>query len=350
MLPIVVPVSGPLPVFQPPNESEDEVLVPADASFAGGANYVILNLINGKRYEGETVNFKNRHYNHMRNMKNKNAKEYNYHLYKSMRKYGIENFRFYLRRTFKFEGREKLSDIEKKAFNKKFKTAYLHPCETYWIRRLGLLDPDKGYNRMETGKGFGGHIWTEEQKAKFIATQTGHTNSPTKPVTRCEILVDGETQQKVRLTRYESARAAEAANPPGASHQHIAECCLKHKGCNSAGGYLWWHCKEDETYDEDIMVKWVGNLPGTSHLKPVISKLELPNGDYLEQWHKSQLESKHALSTADKNFGIGHISSCCNGKRKRHWGYTFRRVTTEKRKDFDEDGKRIIKSKKRKRN
>ena len=34
-----------------------------------------------------------------------------------------------------------------------------------------------------------------------------------KPVTRCEILEDGETHQKVRLTRYESARAAERANP-----------------------------------------------------------------------------------------------------------------------------------------
>ena len=38
----------------------------------------------------------------------------------------------------------------------------------------------------------------------------------TKPVTRCEILEDGETHQKVRLTRYESAAAAERANP-GAS-------------------------------------------------------------------------------------------------------------------------------------
>ena len=117
MLPIVVPVSGPSPVFKPPDESEPEMLAPADRKFKGGASYVILNTVNGKRYEGETVNFKNRYGAHLRTMKNENAKEYNYHLYKSMRTYGIENFRFYFRRTFKFEGREQLNPTERTAFN-----------------------------------------------------------------------------------------------------------------------------------------------------------------------------------------------------------------------------------------
>ena len=76
MLPILVPVSGPSPVFKSPDDFEPEWLVPADASFTGGANYVILNLNNGKRYEGETVCFKDRHYNHMRTMKNENARDY----------------------------------------------------------------------------------------------------------------------------------------------------------------------------------------------------------------------------------------------------------------------------------
>ena len=86
MLPILVSVFATLPVFKPPDSFEPEWLVPADASFTGGANYVIYNTINGKRYEGETVNFKDRHYNHMRNMNNENAKCHNYRLYCSMRK------------------------------------------------------------------------------------------------------------------------------------------------------------------------------------------------------------------------------------------------------------------------
>ena len=100
---------------------------------------------------------------------------------------------------------------------KKFKAAYLHPCETYWIRRLGLMDDSKGYNKKESGKGGGGHVWTDEQKAK---NEREHMACKTKPVTRCEILEDGETHQKVRLTQYESAAAAERANP-GASFKHL---------------------------------------------------------------------------------------------------------------------------------
>ena len=119
MLPILVSVFATLPVFKPPDSFEPEWLVPADASFTGGANYVIYNTINGKRYEGETVNLHERYGEHLRIMKNENAKYHNYHLYRAMRKHGIENFRLYFRRTFKFGGREKLSNTERKAFNGK---------------------------------------------------------------------------------------------------------------------------------------------------------------------------------------------------------------------------------------
>ena len=345
MLPILVSAFATLPVFKPPDDFEPEWLVPADASFTGGANYVIYNTINGKRYEGETVNFHKRYGKHLRTMKNENTKGHNYHLYRSMRKHRLENFRFYFRRTFVFEGREKLSKEDRKAFYKKFKAAYLHPCETYWIRRLGLLDDSKGYNMKESGEGFGGCIWTDEQKARMSATMM---DKGTKPVTRCEILQDGKTHQKVRLTCYGSTTAAEKANP-GASHGNISACCLNRKGFKSAGGYLWWFCKEDDVYDEDITVDWVGDKP-QDYRSAVISVLKLPNGDYLEQWHGSQLESGRTLSTTDKKIHSGNISKCCSGEQKSHQGYTFRKVTTEKRKDFDEDGKRIVKCKKRKRN
>tara|TARA_B110000977_G_scaffold19304_1_gene23272 strand:+ start:9044 stop:10084 length:1041 start_codon:yes stop_codon:yes gene_type:complete len=342
MLPILVSVFAALPVFKPPDSFEPEWLVPADPKFTGGANYVILNLVNGKRYEGETVNFKNRHYNHMRNMKNENARDHKKHLYCSMRKYGIENFRFYFRRKFVFVGREKLNEIEREAFYAKFKAAYLHPCETYWIRRLNLIKD--GYNLKESGEGGGGNVWTDKQKAKQSASMMGNTNG-NKPVTRCKILKDGKTHQKVRLTRYESVRAADAATP-GACEQHISKCCLGK--VKSTAAYLWWFCKDTDVYDEDITVPRVGYMPGTSHFKAVISKLKLANG-FLEQWHVGMGEAARTLSTFDKIIYKTAISACCLGKLKTHGGYTFRRVTTEKIEDFDKDGKRIIKSKKRKR-
>lgn len=338
MEPIVVPVSGPLPVFKPPDSFEPEWLVPADPKLTVGSNYVAINKVDGKRYEGESVNFHNRHNDHKKHPFNASKKDKQKKFYNAIRKHGFEKFDFYFRHKFIFEGLEKLNEIERKAFYKKFKAAYLHPCETYWIRRLNLIKD--GYNLKESGEGGAGHVYTDEQKARMSASQIG---IGAKPVTRCEILEDGETQ-KVRLTRYESATAAERANPR-ASQANISKCCLEKR--KSAGGYLWWHCKETDVYDKVITVERVGNLPQV--VSAIISKLKLPNS-YLEQWHDSQHEAGLTLSTAEKTVHETHISKCCSGKAKTHAGYEFRRVTTEKRKDFDEDGKRRITIKKRKRN
>jgi len=339
----VVPVSGPLPVFKPPDDFEPEWLVPADASFTGGANYVAINTVTNKRYEGESVNFYKRHNAHKNDPFNANKKDEQKKFYNALRKYGFDKFDFYLRHKFIFVGLEKMSDTERKAFYARFKESFSHPCETYWIRRLNLLKD--GYNLKESGEGGAGRVWTEEQKTKISAALMGNTNAPTKPVTRCEILEDGETRQKVRLTRYDGCSAAERANP-GVSFNLISACCLKK--IKSAGGYLWWFCKDTDVYDEDITVDWVGDLPQVHVQSAVISKLKQANGDYLEQWHVSMREAGRTLSTDDKKVRNNMISMCCSGKRKTHAGYQFRRVTTEKKEDFP-NGKRIIKSKKRKR-
>lgn len=54
--------------------------------------YKVTNMINGKLYVGRTKNFKERVHYHQTKYTTK--KEYNKPLYKAMRKYGIENFRF----------------------------------------------------------------------------------------------------------------------------------------------------------------------------------------------------------------------------------------------------------------
>ena len=346
MKPIVLSVFGPLPVWKPPGASEPELLAPADTKCTHGANYAAINQITNKRYDGESVNFRQRYNSHKNQAFNQNCVGYNSHFHRSIRKYGFENFKWFFRQTFVFKGLKTLSDTERQAFYAKIKAEFLYPCETYWIRRLELLNPKKGYNKKESGEGGAGHVYTDEQKARMSAAQMG---IGTKPVTRCKILEDGKTHQKVRLTRYDGCSAAGRGNQ-GAGFTDISKCCLHRKGYKSAGGYLWWFCKEDDIYDKDIMVEWVGNLPGTpstSCNQAVISKLKLAEG-YLEQWHDSMSEGALTLSTDDKRVFASCISSCCSGRLKTHGGYTFRKVTTEKKEDFP-DGKREILVKKRKR-
>lgn len=54
--------------------------------------YVITNKINGYAYIGQSTDIDKRWYNHKSVYKNKSAHEYNYPLYKDMRKFGIDNF------------------------------------------------------------------------------------------------------------------------------------------------------------------------------------------------------------------------------------------------------------------
>lgn len=56
--------------------------------------YKIENLINHKKYIGQAVDIQTRWKNHRSTMNDPNDKGYDYHLYRSMRKYGIENFSF----------------------------------------------------------------------------------------------------------------------------------------------------------------------------------------------------------------------------------------------------------------
>ena len=56
--------------------------------------YRITNLINRKSYIGQTQNYELRQKQHINTAYNEFSKQYNNNLYKDIRKYGLENFKF----------------------------------------------------------------------------------------------------------------------------------------------------------------------------------------------------------------------------------------------------------------
>lgn len=98
--------------------------------------YCITNLINGKRYIGQSKNIEERWKKHKRNAFNFKDTNYNKYFYQAIRKYGLDNFKFEVIEECKIEE--------------------LDEREIYWISFYQTFPPDlgKGYNLTKGGEAF----------------------------------------------------------------------------------------------------------------------------------------------------------------------------------------------------
>lgn len=131
--------------------------------------YKITNMANGKIYIGKTSHIEKRWLDHI-----KKSKTLDWHLYNSMRKYGIENF---------------CMEIIEEVSNSR-----VDDIEQYWIAKLNTTDPDIGYN-VHIG-GSGGDTYsnrTDDEKASFKKIMSNvmrkrHTNDSKFYKTACDTL------------------------------------------------------------------------------------------------------------------------------------------------------------------
>ena len=105
--------------------------------------YKIENLINGKVYIGQSRNIEKRWTAHRTRPFNQNSKQYDSPLYRSIRKYGIENFSFVVLEETLIE------DLDNK--------------EKYWIEYYGSNNKENGYNLTDGGNSATSTILTRKQ-------------------------------------------------------------------------------------------------------------------------------------------------------------------------------------------
>lgn len=117
-----------------------------------GVIYLRTNLINGKQYVGQTVNFSAR----QSNWKNLNKNYSNDFISKERNEYGIDNFSVEI--LFKTDDRDKLNEME-----------------MYYIKTLNTRYPN-GYNMCDGGKGCSGWKMPEEQRLKLSESRKGEKN------------------------------------------------------------------------------------------------------------------------------------------------------------------------------
>lgn len=133
--------------------------------------YLITNNFNAKAYCGQTIKKPNQRW---LNHKSSANKKQNHPLYDSMNKHGADKFRFDI-----IDTAETLEELNKK--------------EEFWIRTLGLTNPEKGYNLRSGGEN---KLHSEESKKKMSFIKIGKKAS-------------AETKEKIRILHTGSKRSVE---------------------------------------------------------------------------------------------------------------------------------------------
>lgn len=153
--------------------------------------YCVHNLINDKRYIGQSTCVEGRLWEHRTGYEDP-VRHSNAHLQSSIKKYGVENFEFML-----------LEECPREMLNER---------EKYWIAYYHSNDREYGYNKTSGGDGTPGFIPDDEIRAKLSEAQLRlwSTDSHRKMMSehRLNHYVSNETKSKI------GARSKERMNRP----------------------------------------------------------------------------------------------------------------------------------------
>lgn len=148
--------------------------------------YCIENLINGKKYIGKSTNIHRRFIDHRYHLTKKeySRRKCNPHLWKSVRKYGIENFKFYV--------------LENLGIGLLQNDLNLAAREEYWIEHFKSYDKASGYNIVRVSAIT---ILTQEHRDKISAALKGRKRTPEQRL-RMKITAKGNCGMVGRVVRY----------------------------------------------------------------------------------------------------------------------------------------------------
>ena len=249
--------------------------------------YVHTNKINGKKYVGQTC----------RKPEERWKRGFGYiksgHFYNAIKKYGWDNFEH---------------NIVKNNLTKE----EADELEEYYINKFDTLNDNKGYN-LRHGGSRGRH--SEKTLKKLSEAHIGikRTNESIEKG-RKKII----TSRGVPVLQYDTNGnlikkwdyKTKAAKELGILDTGIADCCSGR--VKKAGGYIWRNVDEPLTEEH---LKWC-NTDGRQIKRKI--------GQYTKDKKLIKVWDNGAEASRELNINGGHISSCCNNKRKTAGGYIWR--------------------------
>lgn len=224
--------------------------------------YCIENLIDGKKYVGQSIDIYVRWVAHK--WKLNNSCHNNLHLLRAWEKYGEDNFVFVI-----------LEQCERYELNQK---------EIYWIQKLNTHK--YGYNLTDGGSGCLGRVYTEQQiKDKCYAI--------------LQLDLNGNL-----LNKWD--RASDAADALNICCRSIHGAAGQNKKHKTAGGFIW-------VYEKDY-----GNFSINSRKDLKESAVK----QYRLDW--TYVRTYKSMILAEKDgYSVSSISAVCRGVWKQAYGYIW---------------------------
>ena len=266
--------------------------------------YCIENLINNKKYIGQSIHVRKRMSQHKIALNSKVFNHTNSHLQNAWDKYGEENFKFYIL---------ELCPIE-----------MLDEREEYWSEFYNVYNSDYGYALKTAGQGMGSYFCSEETIQKFKNRKPSflnrkHTEESKKRMKDNHYDCSGTNNPNISeiiqydldgnlIKKFEYMQ--QASNELNIPYTCISGCCVgKNK---TAGGFIW-------RYADDPLIDF--NKKEYFFNKHSKGVLQYNNyGDLIEKYE--------SITFAGEMTGISRdsIKNVCNNKAKSAGGFIWRHI------------------------
>lgn len=247
--------------------------------------YCIENLLDHKKYIGQSVNLKKRLSKHLYELKNN--RHFNDHLQQAWNKYGEENFKIFI-----------LDYCEKDELDKK---------EIYYIDLYNTMNRDYGYNKDSGGNKCKTRNEESCDKMRTYWKEHGGANKGLLQATeQAKKPVVQYTKNGEIISEFDSIM--EASKQTGINFRNISSACT---GTHKTSFGFVWRFKGDD-FDK-FKVK------DDIKTRKVVRQYDLDE-KFIKEYPSLSDVSKQT------DFNFKNVSQVCNGKRKSAYGYIWKFV------------------------
>lgn len=266
-----------------------------------GFIYLITNKANGKKYIGKTNDINKRWNFHLY----ANKKEYQTPLYRSMKKYGIENFELSVIETIDTEDKKELNLV-------------LAPLEKKYISQFKTKTPN-GYNLTDGGEGLSGMEFSENHKLMISKSLSGRKKSDehrkklsaTRKLMKIPSPNLGKTLSNEIKEKISNSKKGQNSgeNNPFYGKKHSKE-------------FIEWIKQKNREYSNDPVNLEYNRMSQPNRI--AVNMFDKDSGELLNQFDSLKQAKKWIFENTKYKGDVSTIKNAVDGKKKLAYGFVWK--------------------------